>query len=143
MGERQIVEQPQNEDNALFSTLGQVIQLMMNRQDQARTPVLPTPNPAMMNRPPIVHNDTAQAPPQQNRLDLPGLIASMSPEQIGDIIVSAASRMDPKARENAFQVVATRLGGLDDLEYDDDDLSTDDDLEDDDLSRAETGEGDN
>lgn len=120
-----------DEDSALFSTIGQVIQLMTNRQEQQNQarPLPPAQNPALYAKPANVQNDTARAP--MPKMDLPGLIAQMPPDQIGDIIVSAASRMNPQQRENAFQTVATRLAGLTDVEYDDDGSLNGDDFEDD------------
>lgn len=130
----QVINEPKadGDESNLFGGIMQMLGMMMNRQQQP--PALPQQAPAaqVVPRPPVVQNDVAQPrppipaqPAQQQPNDLPGALASLSPSQIGDILISAASRMDPEKRENAFAEVATRLGGLDGVEYEDDDISSD------------------
>jgi len=134
-GEQLIAQaNPEGEnDSNLFGAITQILGMMTNRQQAPQPPPQPAPPAHVLPpRAPVVRNDlqnpSAPAPvsaPAQAP-DLAGAIASLNPAQIGDIIVAAASRMDPEQRENAFAEVATRLAGLEGVEYDDDDLSGDD-----------------
>lgn len=125
-GDKMISQNMGDDESNLFGSIAQIVSMMMNRQQAPQPPAQLAP-PAQSRGPaPAVRNDTAplQGPVRQQAApDLPGMIASLTPQQIGDIIVSAASRMEPDAREEAFAEVATRLAGLDGVEYEDDDLS--------------------
>lgn len=126
-----------SDESNLFGPITQILGMMMNRQQ----PALPQTQHASSMLPDSVtiRNDLQGLEPRpqaQRAPDLPGLIASLDPAQIGDIIVAAASRMDQAKREHAFEVVAARLAGLESVEYEEDDLAEEDDLGEDDLTDA-------
>lgn len=135
-GDSAMSQESDSGESALFGSIGQILS-MMNRQPAApaQQPALPIPQQQPQTS--LVRNDGVPTPP---RMDLPGAIAALSPSQIGDMLVSAASRMGQEQREQAFAEVATRLSGLDDVEYEDDDPSTMEESEYDESSIPEPSE---
>jgi len=130
-GEQMIQQKEPDDEAGLFGTIAQIAQMMMtNNQQRPQTPATPgyTQLPPHTKQP-IVQNDVRPSPvtPNQNRPDLPGILASMSGDQLGDIIVSSISRMSPEDRDNKLPKVFARLAGLDGVNYEDDELLTDED----------------
>ena len=116
VGESALAVQPaESGDSELFPIISQVLGMMNNRPQPAASPP-----PPQLNGAPQIRNDIPN-PQKPSTTDLPGMLASIPPKTLSDILMAALSRMPPQQKEAIFQEVGTRLGDLEEVDsYDED-----------------------
>jgi hypothetical protein len=101
-------QQPQNEDMALLTTVGDIAKAVINRPKGDVVKSLPNPR--------ISEPKPEQYPPQQvpNQIgsdsEISGAMANMTPERVNEILLTSLQKMPDDKREKVFEVFEKRTG---------------------------------
>jgi hypothetical protein len=105
-------QQPQNEDMALLTTVGDIAKAVINRPKGDVVKSLPNPRISQPTQEQYQPEIQPQQAPNQIRSDseISGAMANMTPERVNEILLTSLQKMPDDKREKVFEVFEKRTG---------------------------------